>query len=329
MARDLRGWHAGRPSSTATYLGLRAAHRATAGRSSQVARAVLARVPGSVDRVGRPRVQPSLARAVTELRRDGLGHLDPLLRPDEVASLVAFARRAPGRARLTDGSTVPASWGDRPDTAAAVSLDGTFAWARPEVQRLLADERLHAVVAAATGLRAVVHPPQLYWSFPTAGSGVAAAALAQRYHWDYDGLGGCRLHLYLTDVDEGTGPMEYVAGSHRPGTLGWHRPGSIDQVLDPAAVPDPSSVRTILGPAGTSFLSDPHGLHQATAPTRGERLFLVLPLQAGGYGGYYRRVRALPVRDQGLARRLEARDPSLRLFEAAPESARAAALVSR
>ena len=81
--------------------------------------------------------------------------------------------------------------------------------------------------------------------------------------------------------------------------------------------------------SGTTFLTNPHGLHRATTPETRERLFLVLPFQAGGYGGYYRRTRALPVRDPELDRRLRAGDPALRLFEAAPESARAAAMVTR
>jgi hypothetical protein len=142
-------------------------------------------------------------------------------------------------------------------------------------------------------------------------------------------VAGLRLHLYLTDVDEGAGPMEFVAGSHRPGRFGWHRPGSIDHVVDDARVATFGDVHRITGPAGTTFLTNPHGLHRATAPAATERLFLVLPIQAGGYGGYYRRTRALPVRDPELDRRLRAGDPALRLFEAAPASATAAAMVTR
>ena len=328
MGGDLGSWHAGRPSSVDTYLGLRAAHRATAGWSSHLARTVLSRVPRAVDalpRSARTPADPATAQAVAELRCDGITMLDPVLSPDEVAALADFARRAPGRLRRTDGSVGRSTWHDRPDDAAALMLDGTFSWARPEVQRLMVDDRVLQLVETTTGMRPVVHPPQLYWSFPTPVHDGAAPALARQLHWDYDGIAGFRLHLYLTDVDEGTGPMEYAAGTHRPGSLGWHRP-STDQYA-PVADGVLRDRRVLTGPAGTSFLTNPHGLHQATTPTRGERLFLVLPIQGGGYGGYYRRVRALPVRDAELGRRLADGDPALRLFEAADPSATAATLV--
>jgi hypothetical protein len=331
MARDLPGWYTGRPSSVDTYLGLRAAHRATAGRSSQVARAVLARIPGSVDALGRsalPPADPASETAVSELRRFGITRLPPVLEDEEIAALVEFARTAPGRVQHADGTTGLATWHSRPADAAALSIDGAFGWARPEVQELMAHRAVHDLVARSVGMRPVVHPPQLYWTFPVPTQDRTDRALARRFHWDYDGVAGLRLHLYLTDVDDGAGPMEYVAGSHRPGVLGWQRP-AIDQVIEDDRAAAFGHVERISGPAGTAFLTNPHGLHRATAPLATERLFLVLPLQAGGYGGYYRRTRALPVRNAELDRRLRRGDPALRLFEAAPASATAAALVTR
>jgi hypothetical protein len=89
----------------------------------------------------------------------------------------------------------------------------------------------------------------------------------------------------------------------------------------------PDLIRSFEGPAGTTFLSDSQGLHCATRPTTADRLFLVLPIQGGGFGGYYHRRRALPVRSEVLRARLAEGDPSLRLFEAAPADAKAASLV--
>jgi hypothetical protein len=290
----------------------------------------MARVPGSPDRVaGAPSLDEETSRVVTTLRRDGLVEIGPVLPPDDVASLADFARRGPGRVRVADGSASHATWDDRPDGAASLALDGAFAWARPEVQRIMVDERLRAIVAAVTGLQPVFHPPQLYWTFPSPlGDEAVRTALARGYHWDYDGIAGLRLHVLLTDVDDGSGPMEYVTGSHRPGALGWHLPGSTDQRSDAVARFGPERHRRLVGPAGTTFLSDPNGLHRSTEPLARERLFLVLPIQGGGYGGYYRRIRALPVRDDAFGARLAAGDPSLRLFEAAAPEATAATLAT-
>ena len=332
--RDAIGWYGGRPSSANTYLALRSAHRATAGRSSQLARAVLARLPGAVDHVprrDRPVLSPSDARAVAEVRRDGIAVIDPVLAPAQVQALVDFARRAPGTVRRLDGGREPGTFVDRPADAAALQLDGAFVWARPEVQSLLVDERLRAIATAATGFRPVLQPPQLYWTFaaPVAPNAQVEEALARGFHWDYDGIAGIRLHVYLTDVDEGAGPMGYVAESHRPGAIGWHRPGSIAQIERSMSPTRTDLVRDILGPAGTTFLDDPQGLHRGNRPTTTDRLFLFLPMQGGSFGGYYHRRRALPVRSEALRDRLAASDPTLRLFEAAPDEAVAASLVGR
>jgi hypothetical protein len=59
-----------------------------------------------------------------------------------------------------------------------------------------------------------------------------------------------------------------------------------------------------------------------------DRLFLVMPVQAGSIAGAYNRIRRLPVVDNDLGRALQSRRRDLRLFEAAPTgSQRVATLV--
>ena len=86
------------------------------------------------------------------------------------------------------------------------------------------------------------------------------------------------------------------------------------------------AVESVTGPVGTSFMSDSNGLHRGNAPVTTDRLFLVMPLQAGSLAGAYNRVRRLPVVDGNLAVALRAKRPDLRLFEAAPSGARVASL---
>jgi hypothetical protein len=71
-----------------------------------------------------------------------------------------------------------------------------------------------------------------------------------------------------------------------------------------------------MGPAGTTFVTDPRGLHRGTTPRERDRLFLVVPIQAGGFAGYVHRRRAVPVRDEAFARLLDIPGGPLRLFEA-------------
>ncbi|MFP4513458.1 MAG: phytanoyl-CoA dioxygenase family protein [Acidimicrobiales bacterium] len=323
-ARDLRGWHRGRPSTGETYIAMRRAHRLTAGWSSVAARRLLAKAPGSPDRLSpldRPRLDEAGARSLTDLRRDGVAMLEPVLAPDEVASLVDFAERAPARGRLASGAMQPGTYRDLAGDASAVFLDGTFAWARPEVQRILADDRLWDLARAYFGLVPVVQPPQIYWSCAAAPEDETLAPnLARNFHWDYDGVGGLRLHLYLTDVDASAAPMQYVVGSHRPGALRTHELRHADDGTASESALDALGLverRSITGPAGTTFISDSTGLHRATRPTGRDRLFLVFSLRAGSFAGYYHRRRRVPARDPRFAAALAAGRPELSLFAAA------------
>jgi hypothetical protein len=327
VVRDLRGWHQGRPSTADTYLAMRRSHRLTAGWSSAAIRRALRMVPGSPDRVApdhRSALDADSRRALDDLRRDGLTMVDPVLTPDEVASLVEFAERAPARGRFATGDARAGTYLELRETATGVFLDGTFAWARPEVQRILANEGIWDLARAYFGLVPVVHPPQLYWSCAAAPESPSAArGLARNFHWDYDGIGGLRLHLYLTDVDSSAAPMEYVLGSHRPGALRTRELRNADDGRAPESALDALGLaerRPITGPAGTTFISDSAGLHRATRPTGRDRLFLVMPLQAGIFAGYYNRRRQVPARDPRFAAALDAGRPELRLFAAADPS---------
>ena len=75
-------------------------------------------------------------------------------------------------------------------------------------------------------------------------------------------------------------------------------------------------VRSVTGPAGTTFVADARGLHRATAPADGDRLFLAMGIQAGAFAGAFHRPRAVPVRDDGFGRLLDEPWGPLRLYRA-------------
>ena len=189
--RDARAGTRGRPSSSNTYLGLRAAHRATAGRSSQLARAALSRLPGARrprSATARPaRAEPSPTRASCRLR-SGTGSrlIDPVLDAGARWQALVDVRPStrPGRSAASTAARAGRRLVDRPpDDAAALQLDGAFGWARPEVQRPAGRrDASRAIATAATGIRPVVHPPQLYWTFARPGrtSGADDRRLARR-----------------------------------------------------------------------------------------------------------------------------------------------------
>jgi hypothetical protein len=324
VAGDLARWHRGKPSRVDTYRAMRRLHQATAGWSSHLVRTALRATPGAADRVApheRSHLAPEDARAVDDLRRDGLAMLTPVLDADRIASLTDFARRAPGIARMPDGTSTRNTFEAARHEASAVFIEGRFAWARPEVQHVLADPRIWAIAEHYFGMVPVVHPPQLYWNCAsdTELGARAATGLARNYHWDYDGVGNVRLMVYLTDVDEASAPLEIVPGSHRPGAL---RTRELRHADDGDASPDALKAlgldhgTRVTGPAGTTFVADSHGLHRATSATGRDRLMLLVPLQAGGFAGYYNRPRRVPVRDARFGAALAIGRPELRLFSA-------------
>jgi hypothetical protein len=108
----------------------------------------------------------------------------------------------------------------------------------------------------------------LRWSFPSA----AEASDVQRFHRDPDDWRFVKLFVYLTDVDENSGPHVYVQGSHR--TDIELRARSYDLARIERAF-GPDAVQTVTGPRGTAFMADTAGIHMGRPPSDRPRLMLV------------------------------------------------------
>jgi hypothetical protein len=339
LPRDVMRARHGEPSAPTTYLLTRRAHVMTEGRSSEALTWVLSRWaraaesidPGQLD-AWRQRWAPESAALTT----DGACPVPDAFTADEVGQLRDFATDGPAVLTLADGSTRRGTYRDRTPDVTSVRLDQSFVLTQPSVQAMLARGMAAQITAARVGMWPSVHPPILYWSCVTDdGAGPAnpelEQRLARRYHSDFDGLGGTRLHVYLTDVDLGSAPMDYVLGSHLPRAIPRSLRSDVTDDIDEAEVrrrfPD-TARHTFTGPAGTSFMSDANGLHRGTRPTTTDRLFLVMPIQAGAWAGAYNRVRRMPIVDDGLALALRSRRPDLRLFEAAPQGSSKVAVLA-
>jgi hypothetical protein len=325
VARDLAAWYAGTSSGADTYRVARRLHVRTAGTSSAALFGVMRAIPGATDHTPRSEVRRAAERsgqALDELRERGLTVIEPVLDDHAVERLRAFAEHVPAKLVLADGRVVDGTYSERPPETTFVSVPGTFTWANGEVQHLMASGRLHDLALARFGLAPVVHLPTLYWSCVPATPGARAGeslGRAARFHLDYDGVRSIRVHLYVTNVDSGSAPMEYVLGSHRVGALHGREFRNADNGLNEVVVTGrfgASAGRAITGPAGTTFVTDPRGLHRATPPRDHDRLFLVVAVRAGAFAGAVNRRRAVPVRDDDFGRMLEIPLGPLRLFEA-------------
>lgn len=98
-----------------------------------------------------------------------------------------------------------------------------------------------------------------------------AAKGTQRYHRDLNSLRGFKLFIYLTDVDEASGPHVFMRGSHRSAQL------DTGKAMPDHAIHDAFGAQNevcMTGPAGTWFLADTFGWHKGALPRTGRRLLI-------------------------------------------------------
>ncbi len=131
------------------------------------------------------------------------------------------------------------------------------------------------------------------------------AVQSQRWHSDPEDKKMCKVFLYLTDVDEGSGPFTYVRGTHYGGRWrhlfhenlphGCLPPTRPIEELVPA-----SDIIRFTGKAGTIIFCDTSGYHRGGYATTNERMMLTL--------GYCSAAGPYPVRfrlSQGFDRELD------------------------
>ena len=143
-------------------------------------------------------------------------------------------------------------------------FDETVTLNAPHVLAIANDPRVLAAVSEALGARPIISSLIAWWSIPHPGE----ARDAEMFHRDVDDWRFIKLFIYLTDVDEESGPHAYVPGSY--GSEGLR---SIRRYADAevqAAYPDKTII--ITGKAGDSFLENTQGLNRGIPPQSRLRL---------------------------------------------------------
>jgi hypothetical protein len=140
--------------------------------------------------------------------------------------------------------------------------------------RFCASRRMLDLANAYLGLWSKLEYVDVWYSIPQEVSSERKAS--QRWHRDFNDRHLLKAFLYLVDVDEETGPFEYVAGSARGGPYAsdwaW-RP--LSESYPPQAelaerIP-PESIKTFTAPKGTIIFCNTSGFHRggfATAKPR-------------------------------------------------------------
>lgn len=137
----------------------------------------------------------------------------------------------------------------------------------PHVLALANSDFLIRTATQYLGCRPTISTLRIWWSFP----GSWPEASAQSFHRDRDDWRCLKLFVYLTDVDEASGPHHFVRGSHRTQPeLFWrtYEAETLEKAFGRHAM------CVVTGAAGTAFLEDTIGLHAGPTPIRQPRLVL-------------------------------------------------------
>jgi hypothetical protein len=131
--------------------------------------------------------------------------------------------------------------------------------------RLGASRRMLDIVNSYLGMWSkLTHADQ--WYSPPLGTGASRVG-SMRWHRDYNDQHLVKVFVYLCDVDEHTGPLEYVPGSAREGPYVNEWPWKPLSELYPTQdelkrrVPN-SAVRTLVGSEATMIFCNTSGFHR-------------------------------------------------------------------
>jgi len=148
----------------------------------------------------------------------------------------------------------------------------------PHALAIANDPAVLAAVSEALGARPLISSMTAWWSIPHPGE----ARDAELFHRDVDDWRFIKLFVYLTDVDDESGPHAYVPGSHRSPKLRDIRRYTDEEVE--AAYPGETMI--IRGKAGDAFLENTQGLHRGIPPRSKLRLLyqVLYSLSRSPYG---------------------------------------------
>jgi Phytanoyl-CoA dioxygenase (PhyH) len=175
-------------------------------------------------------------------------------------------------AKAHEGSGSPTKDFLRRLMPASVTLDSPYV-------TLALEPQVVALANAYLGMRSYLRALDVWLNIPTPDP----PKLSQLWHRDYDDAINLKLFVYLSDVDERTGPFTFAPGT-QPG--GPRQLGLKDRVDDDEMathVPRDEWV-VATGPAGTVVLADTCGYHKGGKPVDGERLLWTAQFTSGAAG---------------------------------------------
>ena len=232
-------------------------------------------------------LEPFADEALAQLQRDGFYVLPTRLDRSYVDDLVETARAS--TCQLIDpvpGAPSASRFDSSNPQAVRYEVPESDILRARAAQALVADRSLLALSQRYLAAMPVQDLVAMWWS--TAIGTAPSSPAAQLFHFDLDRLRFLKFFVYLTDVDEESGPHAYVRGSHKqlPRQLREDRRYTDEEV----EASFPGQTVSIAGPTGTMFLADTRGLHKGAPLQKGHRLVFQLEYASSLFGAPYDRV---------------------------------------
>ena len=238
-----------------------------------------------------PELRPAEAALALSLAADGVAvcHMDDLFPPEVFQGLLEMARArwsAPEVASAVRERAAIAASGEKPKGVRKFFLvdlwDGPrdplggrvlLDPAHPFIRFSLADPILR-IVAAYLGMLSKFRFWHLEATIP---AGRVGPLGSQRWHRDPEDQKLVKVFLYLSDVDDSSGPFTYLAASHASGRWRHLFPlapprGSLPMPPDEDRFIPKEGVREFAGRAGTIIFCDTTGLHRGGLARESPRL---------------------------------------------------------
>lgn len=208
-----------------------------------------------------------VSEEVERLRVEGYALLDGVCPPELAARLFRELEHIPCKDPYRP--ELGALRGDRlpPETHVA-QLEREALIRSKDVMDLANHPKLLAIVSQALNAKPTVLVTSWWSSF--AGGEPEAAEL---FHRDKDDWRFLKVFIYLTDVDQRSGPHVFVPRSHAHRGLEFRRQRRYTDEEVSAFYGD-GCQRVFLGPAGTTLIENTYGLHKGLPVQEGRRLML-------------------------------------------------------
>ncbi|MDQ6437584.1 phytanoyl-CoA dioxygenase family protein [Mesorhizobium sp. LHD-90] len=192
--------------------------------------------------------------------------------PAPDALVQSLKKKTLARLEGDHGAKIEAMIKGRDDAPGLIKGDARWLTTFEEMYELSADPLLLSIVQAYMGLPPIFNTPVAFISSSAKPKNARELSdNAQLYHHDMHRLGFVKVFIYLTDVDDRSGPHTLVRGTHR------NRPDPLwsDGRHDDAAIAKAGLTKDevrITGKAGTVFLVDTSALHKGLRPEAGHRI---------------------------------------------------------